>query len=275
MERVERWLAEEGSSRPMGLLRILIGLILLSRYAEWFAVFSWTQPLDAALAVGLYGGALALVFGVLSEPMALATGALQCWMILFSGEERLVHHHTWLLAMATLLLGFTPCGRSFSADRWWEIRDAERAGRTPPPERGPQWGVRLIAIQVAMLYFFATIDKLNPGFLTGERLEMVFAQVYTWSDPILHPGWLWTMRLMAWGTVVIETFLTFGFFFPRTRPWAIGLGVVLHGLFYTLLPVSTFSVTTVSLYLAFIDPDAFHRAVDRLLGAPWYSEQKG
>ena len=53
----------------------------------------------------------------------------------------------------------TPCGGSYSADRVRALRKAERAGRAVPEERGPVWGLTLIAFQVSAVYFWGAFDK--------------------------------------------------------------------------------------------------------------------
>ncbi len=258
----DRWLGAEGSSRPMGLLRLLVGLILWARWADLLAAYRWVELGDVPISLGVLLGSTALVVGWWSRTAALLTGGLQCWLILFSGREGWDSQHTWLLAIVTLLLAFTPCDRSFSLDRWLALRSSAGA----PPERGSVFGARLIALQVTALYLFATLGKLDVAFLSGERLEMIAGEVYmtsAWTPPGLHVAAL----VSAWGVVAMEGFLTFALWFRRTRPLAILVGLFLHAMLYVLIPVATFSVTTVAMYLAFVDADAFHRAIDRLLGA--------
>jgi hypothetical protein len=50
------------------------------------------------------------------------------------------------------------------------------------------------------------------------------------------------------------------------RGWAIVGGLVLHALIYYLTPVGTYTATMWLLYLAFVDPDATHRLIDRMSG---------
>ena len=50
------------------------------------------------------------------------------------------------------------------------------------------------------------------------------------------------------------------------RRWLILPGMALHGLFYVLMPVDTFSLTMWLLYLAYIDTDAVERVIERLGG---------
>ena len=108
------------------------------------------------------------------------------------GREPWTHHHTYLLAVAALLIALTPCGRSYSVDRYLAVMRAGHAGLPPPAERGNLWGLRLIVVQLSVLYFFSAFDKTSYAFLSGARLEQIFLWYYAGSDypgmPGL-PGW--------------------------------------------------------------------------------------
>ena len=69
-----------------------------------------------------------------------------------------------------------------------------------------------------------------------------------------------------------DSVLPFGLWSRRWQGWCALVGVAMHLAFYVLLPVNTFSVQMVVLYLAFFDPEVVHRTIDRLLG---YREAKG
>jgi hypothetical protein len=252
----------------MGLLRVLLALILWSAYGEWMALFYSVEPTDVLLRLAFWLGSVALLVGIASRAAAAWCGILQMWLVLGIGGPRFDHHHTWLLAMATFLLAFTPCGGSFSVDRWLRVRRAAARGAPVPEERGPLWASRLICFQVTALYLLAAWDKLTPGFLSGQRLEMIAATTPWFGSDFPQPYWSTAMCGLAVTTVAIELFLAIALWFRLTRDVAMALGIALHFAFYLLIPVGTFSVTTVALYLAFVDPDRFHRAIDALLGRP-------
>jgi len=74
------------------------------------------------------------------------------------------------------------------------------------------------------------------------------------------------MLLSAVGTVALEYALGIGLLFRRTRRWLVVPGLLLHGAFYVLLPVSTYTATMWVLYLAYLDPDAVHAWLERMQG---------
>ena len=94
-----------------------------------------------------------------------------------------------MVSVCSGLLALSPCGRSFSWDRYRALAQA-RDARDIPPEYGDLWPQRLIALQLAALYFWAAVDKTNWSFLSGERLEQAFTWSYTGRalEPLISLG---------------------------------------------------------------------------------------
>lgn len=265
-----RWaLASDGSTRPAALLRIALVFILWSRWAAELA------PHRAGLtALGLlfFLATTLLLVGLWTRLAAAITALVVLALVyghgLLLGRTDWLHHHTYLLAIVTLLLAVTPCGRSLSLDRWRALRRAARGGPAAPPERANLWGMRLIALQLVALYLHAAADKLTPGFLSGDRLEAILLVTYAEhglrAAPWLHPAAL----ALSWLTVLAELALGLGLLHPRARRILVIPALLMHAVFYVLLPVSTFSVTIACMYLAVLDPDRVHAALDELLAPP-------
>lgn len=264
---------DEGSTRGVALIRIgLVGL-LWSKWADMFLVYrlQFAEPATVVIGVSFYLSTVLLLFGIGTRFASAWAGvtvlAIYHWMGTGDLEKEIRHHHTALLVLATVLLAFTPSGGSWSVDRWWAVRWAEQRGEPIPPERGPLWGQRLIALQVSVLYLATATNKCTPGFLNGSGLQHNLMPQYFGSD---YPAWPWFPHLTqasAIATVILEFSLGLGLWFRRCRRWLIPIGLVFHGVLYVLLPVSTFTLTMWVLYIAFIDPDDLHAFIDRLGGA--------
>lgn len=271
VDAVRRWLLAEGSTRAVGLMRILFPLIAWARFADELLPFRDQSPERLALSLAFFASTTWMLIGWQARTGTAACAATLVSMVYGLGRnggvEPWTHHHTTVLADAVVLLALTPNGGSFSLDRWLEVRDARRAGRPPPPERGALWAVPLIGLLVASVYFWSAVDKTTIGFLTGQRLEQIWVAIWWGSDWPDRPGFRALFAAMAVVVVALEYLLPFGLWSRRLQPWLIPIGITLHALFYTLLPVGTFSVTMVACYLAFLDPQVVHRVIDELLGA--------
>jgi len=243
-------------------------MLFWSRWAGELLLYMDPSPIGLFLAANFFVATALLFVGYRSRFAALWTGAVGLAMYYYFGfqlgREPWTHHHVYLLAVAALLIALTPCGRSYSLDRYLVVTRAERAGVAPPPERGNQWGLRLIVVQLSVLYFFAAFDKTTYAFLSGARLEAMFLWFYAGSD---YPaGLAWLARIVSLAVVVLEYSLAFGLPFRRTRRFLVLPGLAFHAIIYVTLPVYTFSATMALLYLAYFDADAVDRVVTRLQG---------
>lgn len=278
--RFTEWLLwTEGSTRSAGLLRIALALLLWNRWGSDFLLYKLAGPTNIAIALSFFGSTTLLLLGLWTRVATVWT-ALTMLVVFFylgvaQGVEAYTHHHTWLLVSFSVLLVLTPCGRSLSLDRWRALARAERGGAPCPPERGPVWGLRLLALQTSVVYIGATANKLNLPFLSGARLQHVYADRYGGGDPIDLPAFAAICCVFAVLTVAMEALLAVGLWIPRFQVRVAILGLLFHAALYVPLPVGPFSATMAALYLAFFDPDAVHRAIDKLLGRPASSAEVG
>lgn len=267
--RFRQLLEKEGSTRGVALMRVGLVLVAWSRFASEVAPYH--APLDPwrwALAISFFASTSMMLVGWYTR-VATAWAGVTVMVIVYGcgvfGEmDSWSAHHTTLLAHTMLLMAFTPCGRSYSLDRWVDLRRAENDASSPPAERGPLWGQILIGVQVSVVYLFSVLDKLQPAFLRGERLEALAMEYYFGADYPSLPGWHVLMVLCAITVILLEYLLGVALWSKRWQRILIPLGIALHAGFYVLLPVSTFSVTVVILYLAYLDPDDVHRTLDQL-----------
>ena len=263
LQRFYSWaLCYRDSTRSAGLIRIGLVLLIWSRWAGDLILCR-----DIRLSTILLHSAFFLLTGLMCVGLwtrVSSMGTAIIIAIMFSMYKSWIHHHTFLLVMATLLIALTPCGHSYSVDRWLALRRALKSGLPPPPEIGNLWGLRLITIQLSMVYFWTAYEKLYWGFLSGARMELLVYNYYAGYDYASIPGFSALCFVMANATVVLEFLLAFGLYFPKLHKYLMPAGIVLHILFYVLLPIRTFTLTMILLYLAFIPASSVHRFIDNM-----------
>ena len=259
----------EGSSRSSALIRIGLGFLIWARFAADQLLFKHDFGWQTLFSLAFYLFTLLMVLGIYSQVSTFAVGILTLSFYFYFGLvadiEPYTHHHTYWLGIATLFCALTPCGKSFSFDRWHAVRSARLNNVQPPAEAGNLWGLRLIVIQLSLMYFWSAFDKSHFGFLDGDRLEAIFMNYYIGSNLDLWESWLWIFAAAAWFVVIIEYALAFGLPFEKTRRYLIVPGLLLHLAFYVMLPVLTYSATIILLYLAYLDADKVHRFIDELM----------
>lgn len=263
------WAANsEGSSRPAALIRIGLVLLIWARWAHDVALYNQPHPLKPVLAAALVISTGFMFVGLWTRfavpAVAVVTGAMYGYGVLTPETSGWRAHHTYLLVIAVVYCALAHCGRSYSVDRWLEVRRSRRLGVVPPQELGNLLGMHLITLQLSAIYFFGAVDKTHWGFFNGSRVEAMLMTYYSGSVYPSWPGFHELCVLLGVFTVVLEYALAVGLFFPRARRILMPLGVLFHvGLYFTL-PVTTFSMTMILLYLAYFDPDDAHRIVEGL-----------
>ena len=259
-----------GSSRSSALIRIGLGIIVWARFAYEQLPFFHELGWRTVFSLLFYLFTTLMIVGYKARITTFIAGLLTMSFYYFFGlvldHEPYTHHHTYWLGMATLLCALTPCDKSYSLDRWLAVRKAQRTGNPLPLEAGNLWGLRLIVIQLTMMYFWSAFDKLHLGFLEGDRLEALFMRYYIGSSLSHWEAWSWAFAVAAWIVVVLEFALAIFLPFPQTRKYFVLLGLALHLCFYVMLPVYTYSITIILLYLAYFDADQIHLVLDDLQG---------
>jgi hypothetical protein len=251
-----RWhalLTREASSRVAGLLRIGLALIALARFADDLLPMRDHRPASLAIHLAFYVSTLTMLVGYRARAATACAGLTQLALASTEGW----HHHTYLLASVTLWLVLTPCDRSYSLDRWRALkRDAAL------PEEGPSYGLTLIALQLSAVYFWGILHKLDPLYLSGAQIEHVVRTYQLGSDDVAFASWWWSV--LGVGIALMEASLMVGLWIRRWHRWIMPFGIVFHGVLYVALQVDTFTVTVWLLYLAYLDPDEVHSALEHL-----------
>lgn len=256
-----------GSSRSSALLRMGLVALCWTRFAKELLPYKHVHEPDWLVLGSLfYLSSLTLFVGFYTRASAVLLGAVLLSFRYYLGfatdHEPYVHHHVHVLIMGICFLVATPCGRSWSVDRWLALRRG-----VVSPERGRILGLHLMTVMLSVIYLFGTLTKLKWSFLSGERMQHSLQLLFVGSDPVTVPGWAALCLVMAWTAVVVEPAIALGIWLPRWRLRAVLVGCLFHLAIYWLLPVGTFSLTMMVCYLAVFPPDQVHRFLDRLAPA--------
>jgi hypothetical protein len=131
----------------------------------------------------------------------------------------------------------------------------------PWPARAP-WGLRLMQIQLSVIYATSVAEKLQGsawpgGTALGYALRLEDLQALSVAHLIADVPAL--TAALTIGTLVIEAALAVCPWIPRLRKPVLLAGVVFHVAIYLSLRVGFFSAAMLTLYLAFVPPDAAER----------------
>jgi hypothetical protein len=280
--RGSAWLREERDAYVFGLLRCALGVLLFLQasraLSDWWdsGYFGdyWHLPIVPASLVpshGVYAGLLAFelvaaacaIAGVWSRAALLGSSTTGLYLLLC---DRLQYHNNrYALLLIAFLTAFTPCDRSFSARR------GARA-LSPEARRAPTWARRLVQAQVSLIYGASALGKLaDPDWRGGQVLAIRYLHTlsYLASQGVRVPRWLadvytspWYASATAKGAISLELFLALGLWQPRTRRFALWLGVLFHFGIELSARVELFSWLMWTAYLAFVTPECRERLLE-------------
>lgn len=126
-------------------------------------------------------------------------------------------------------------------------------------DAGPAWPIRLIQLQLAILYGVNAIAKSSPYYLRGDALMDMSAELANFrvdlSTGALHLGML-AIPVAVLGTAgaLMEYFLATAFWVRRLRWVAAISGIVFHIVLTRIVSIFMLDYVTIFLYLAFLLP---------------------
>jgi hypothetical protein len=174
--------------------------------------------------------------------------------------------HSVLVAVLFCLV-WADCAARLSVDAW------RRPAGSGTVASQPIWPLRLIRIQVALVYLTSGFYKLlGPAWRDGSAIH--YTTGHNIYGRILHlyplPGSLdWMLTLLTYATVLWEISFAFMLLNRVTRRIALVAGVAVHGGIWALMEIGPFSWMMLATYVAFLDPHAAARFVSsRLPGSP-------
>ena len=158
-------------------------------------------------------------------------------------------NHYYFVSLVTLLLATMPCGTELSVDAWLRRR------RGQPPELARAWCYALLRAQLAVVYFFAGLAKLNPDWLLSAEPLGTWLALHA-DTPLIGP-WLASRPaayLASYAGAVFDLSIPLWLSWRRSRPWAYAVAVAFHVVVWLLFPIGVFSWVMIAAGTCFFEP---------------------
>jgi hypothetical protein len=285
------WLGE-ADARPPALLRIGVGTLvasdLVDRLRDFYAfyapggilpgpgegphgifqlsLFGLAHTRAAALALFLAGIPLAAAFAV-GYRARLASVLLWIFMVSLERRNPVVCDGGDMVVLVLLFwMMFTDTGAALSLD--------VRLGRRPGRATVRAIGLRMLQLQVALIYVATFLAKNGPSWHDGSAVLHALG-TSDWSRGLghaltAHPG---ICRALTWATLAIEGSFAFLALSPfrtgLTRALALGSGLALHAGIFLTMRVGIFSQVMPVSYVVFLPAPWLDRA------EAWLARRRG
>ena len=183
----------------------------------------------------------------------------------------LVYGADSILSCLLFIFCLAPIGRAMSLDRVRAVRAAKRhdLGATLAPYASPWAGacIRLMQIQMAVLFFYSGMEKTRGDEWWGGDAVWLAVTTYEFYNPILanlFARHYWLVNLATYATILIEVAYPFLIWQRRTRPYLLAAAVFLHLMFGIILGLVYFSFIMIMGHMSFLRSEWRQR-----LGAWW------
>jgi hypothetical protein len=226
----------------------------------WGIFAAWNS--DEAILVGIVALLLSAVALLVGWHTRLA--AVVVFVLILSFERR----NPWAfnagdtaVRIEALLLAVSPCGAALSLDQ------RRRTGSFWSAQTRPNWPIRLIQVQLSLIYLAAAQAKLSgETWLSGTAVSYVLQLDDMRRVPLPH-GFVsnaLAMNVLTWGAVAIELAMGILIWVARFRPCVLAAGVLLHVLIDVHVQIGIFSYAMFVMYLAWFSPERVKRMPDEL-----------
>jgi uncharacterized membrane protein YphA (DoxX/SURF4 family) len=290
--RFEEWMFGWGSVHTMALYRILFGGLMLTNflmlsvsYEDWFtdkgffpAEFQhgagsedWPRinlllwfPGETSTLIVFWGTVAAALFTMLGLGTRVATAALFIGMVtLHCRNWGILHSGDSLARVCAFSLMLAPAGRAYSLDRWLQVK----RGDNSPPKLMSMWPQRVLAIQLAVVYFMTFWQKMQGSYWLDGTATYISGSLREFEKfPV--PEFVMQQPMVAintYYTLAIELALGVLIFFKPLRKWLLIGGLLLHaGIEYSMnIPLFAFIITAV--YVVYYEGEETKAWVDRMI----------
>ncbi|MFK8023472.1 MAG: HTTM domain-containing protein [Ilumatobacter sp.] len=279
-QAARRALFEPTSAWPLAIARVVLGatvfvwsltmLIDVSSLLGADAVvgpefadptWSWlpdgdTWPVVTAL-IALMVSSVAVILGV--RPTTFLVVSFVLLVAVQRRNPTILNSGDLILRNLTLLLALCPTGAAMSLDR---VRRLGRGSLFTAADVAP-WGLRLVQLQVVVVYFFAFWSKSGGSWRDGTAVSTALRlddlQRIGRFDLLIESVPL--VALATWGTLAVELALAMLLWCKPLRPWLIVAALALHLSIDSLLLVGFFGLAMMAGLATFLDGDAIERLV--------------
>lgn len=281
---------------PVSVFRILFGLNLVVMYLlramDWRFYFTDAGfvPGEQALEIlpeffrpslALYPAspaqALALNLVLLASALFLTIGykARAAAIVAFVAHTSLMQRNYAIVYGADIVSTFFLFSLCFcESDRYLSLRAFLAGGRlraVPGEISGlfSQVGLRLLQIQVCVIYGYTGLEKLKgPSWWDGSA---VWAVLGNSQIMLFDTNWLKHVPLMivamTFSTVLWEVYFPVLVWIKPLRPWVLAFGAVLHVMIALSVGLIFFSTAMMSTYVAFLDAEVMRARFSRFVPA--------
>ncbi len=227
--------------------------------------FAWVRPLPAEGMVLLFHAlGLLSVMVLLGANYRTAISAFWlCFSYVFLLDQAQYLNHFYLISLISFLMIFVPAHRALSVDALLRPHIRTRTA--------PAWALWALRGQMALVYVFGGLAKINPDWLAGEPMRAWLADRTDFPVIGAHFTAEWMVMLFSYGGLLFDLLVVPLLLWRRTRLLALILATGFHLTNARLFNIGVFPWLALAATLLFLPPGWFRvpgRAAHQPSAAP-------
>ncbi len=254
---------------PLVFFRVMFGVIMLwevwryfyhDRIVRYFIEpqfyfhyygFTWVQPLAGDSMIWLFYGlgilAICILVGLFYRVTITIFWILFTYIFLIDQTQYL--NHFYLISLISFLMIWIPTHCKWSLDAMLQPKTQA--------ETAPAWSLWLLRGQMAIVYVYGGIAKINSDWLRGEPMRdwlssrMDFPLIGQWFTQE------WMVYGFSYGGLFFDLLIVPALLWRRTRWLAVGLMLCFHATNHMLFNIGIFPHFAVAITLLFLPPHWF------------------
>lgn len=284
-EKLNRLLFKQVNPEPLAFFRIVFGILMLFSTIRFIAkgwvtefyiepiyflkypYFHWVQNPGE---IGIY-----ILFSILLLSSLFVTIGYKYRLSIITFFISFMYielidityylNHYYFISLTAFLLIFMPAANCFSVDALSKGEAKEIAN----------WPVLIIKFQVAIVYIFAGLAKLNYDWLIEAMPLAIWLPAHN-HLPLV--GKLMTMEITAylfsWFGAIYDLFIVFFLIYPKTRKVAYFFVIVFHLSTWLLFNIGVFPFVMIALTTIYFDSSFQIKIINLLKHAIGYNSKK-
>jgi hypothetical protein len=231
--------------------------------------FHWLPELDGGgfylLFVLMAISSLGIVFGA-AYRISAAVFFLSFTFVELTDVTYYLNHY-YFVSLVSLIMIFLPANRQYSLD--------VKLGWVNATSIVPAWSINILKFQLALVYLFAGIAKLNADWLID---AMPLAMWLPAQDQLPFIGslfkWEFTPYVFSWAGAIYDLLIPVFLLINSTR-WLAYLAVVIfHLMTWSLFQIGMFPFIMIGATLIFFSPASHGKLQKTVFGSPDLTEDK-
>ncbi len=272
-DKIKKLFTDAVSIAPLVYLRVVFGLFMIYHFVKyyqkgWFHnyyvkpellfphdLFTWLPRFGADITTGLYllmpVLCLFIILGLFYRASTSLFFVLNAYFFLL--DKTTYMNHYYLFVLLSFLMIFLPANKSFSLDALFK--------RVKSQSEVPGWTIWLVRFQLAVVYIYGGIAKLNMDWFQGQPMHYWLSKKkhVVLIGPYVEEKWL--AYFFSYGGVFLDLFAVPFLLWKKTRWPALVVVILFHMMNSQLFNIGIFPWIMIALTLLFLPTEYFRKTM--------------